>query len=145
MHLVYYDESGDDGYPQYSSPLFVLSCIYLPAVDWREDFEILAAFRRTLAHDFHFPFKTELHTREFLLNLPKNSRQSWFIQLADMVACIVYLHVGLATATASLPSRLPHQVDARLLNGWLTDLSPVFNLRASRADPYGIVFIPNPP
>jgi hypothetical protein len=25
MHIAYYDEAGDDGFPKYSSPLFVLS------------------------------------------------------------------------------------------------------------------------
>jgi hypothetical protein len=41
MHLVYYDESGDDGYPVCASPLFVLSAVYCPALDWMENFEFI--------------------------------------------------------------------------------------------------------
>ena len=68
MHLVYYDESGDDGFPEYASPLFVLSAVYCPALDWRENFDIIAGFKRQLAKDFNFPIKLEIHTRELLLN-----------------------------------------------------------------------------
>lgn len=28
MYIAYYDESGDDGFPAYSSPLFVLTALY---------------------------------------------------------------------------------------------------------------------
>lgn len=75
MHLVYYDEAGDDGFPTYSSPLFVLSALYFSSLDWRENFEIIASFKRQLAKDFRFPFKEELHTRELLLN--KNPYYNW--------------------------------------------------------------------
>jgi len=68
MHLVYYDEAGDDGYPIWASPLFVLSAVYCPALDWRENFDFIAGFKKQLAKDFNFPLKLEIHTRELLLN-----------------------------------------------------------------------------
>jgi hypothetical protein len=68
MHVVYYDESGDDGFPKYASPLFVLSAVYCPALDWRKNFHRLSDFRHKLYKDFSFPFKLEIHTRELLLN-----------------------------------------------------------------------------
>ncbi len=36
MYIAYYDESGDDGYPRYSSPLFVLSVTYLHYLNWKD-------------------------------------------------------------------------------------------------------------
>ena len=68
MQLVYYDEAGDDGFPVYASPLFVLSAVYCPALDWRENFDIIARFKRQLAKDFNLPFNLEIHSRELLLN-----------------------------------------------------------------------------
>ena len=68
MRLAYYDESGDDGYPSYSSPLFVLSVLYLHYLGWRPAFNQIYDLRRDLRKSYKFPIKMELHTREFLLN-----------------------------------------------------------------------------
>ena len=68
MHLVYYDESGDDGFPAYAAPMFVLSAIYGPAQDWKENFERIARFKRELVRECGLPFDMELHTRELILN-----------------------------------------------------------------------------
>lgn len=67
MFIAYYDESGDDGYPQYSSPLFALSALYLHYLDWKETFETVRGFRRQLRDDSGFPVKMELHTKKLLL------------------------------------------------------------------------------
>lgn len=66
--LAYVDESGDDGFPSYSSPIFVLSTIYLRATDWREVLDGLVEFRRRMKSAFGLPVKTEFHSRQFLLN-----------------------------------------------------------------------------
>jgi len=79
MHLAYYDESGDDGYPEQSSPLFALSALYLHHLNWRAAFDRLQDFRRNLKSDFGLTVKLELHTRHFLLN--KNPYRS--LALAD--------------------------------------------------------------
>jgi hypothetical protein len=260
MFLVYYDESGDDGFPSYASPLFVLTALYGPALDWRENFEIVAKFKHQLVKEGILPFKTELHTRELLTNkkpytplgltgaqrveiisrycqmasqlnvrvittavikpliratkfsvldkalsysvnrietdmrsspenrfliitdegrvakmrsttrrmqrinyvpsqfgtesyrreihqliedpLPKDSRESYFIQLADMVACIFYLHLGVQTGHSGIPSRAPEELTPAVLTEWLETLKPIFNLNASRDHPYGLVTIP---
>ncbi len=68
MHLVYYDESGDDGFPATASPLFVLAAVYCPEGDWKPNFDRLQAFRRELARDGLLPFDLEIHTKELLLN-----------------------------------------------------------------------------
>lgn len=263
MHTVYYDESGDDGYPRYSSPLFVLSAVYCPASDWRENFDHLAQFRRQLAKDFNMPFKTEFHTHELLLNkrpyrelglsdgdrmaiverhcqlvaqlslkvlttavvkpwisspdykvldtalsysvnrievdlgrqsenrfivitdegrvgqmrsttrrmqrinfvpsqfgpqhyrrdikhmiedpLPKDSKESYFIQIADMVARLFYLKLGSDTGLVPLPNRYPQGFSAAVTDSYLEILKPVLNLKASSKHPLGLVIAPSPP
>lgn len=264
MHVVYYDESGDDGFPQYASPLFVLAGVYCPALDWRENFEILAKFKRQLAVDFNFPFKLEVHTKELLLNkkpyaplrlegservemvrrfcevtaqlslriittavvkpwirirefnvldkalsysvnriesdlrsssanrfliisdegrlakmrsttrrmqkinfipskfsgqaayrreirhliedpLPKDSKESYFIQIADLVAFLYYAHTAVTTGVAALPKRSPAELDDAFILSCLDILKPVLNLKASPSHPYGLVLIPSSP
>lgn len=66
MHISYFDESGDDGYPKTSSPLFVLSSIYTHHLNWKTNYELIRQFRRELAKSHGFLFDLELHTREFL-------------------------------------------------------------------------------
>lgn len=263
MHLVYYDESGDDGFPACTSPLFVLAALYCPAGDWRENFDIIQSFRRQLAKEKILPFDLEIHTRELILNkkpyaplrlpdevrleildrfcqliaqlsaravvtavvkpwvrkatfdvldralsysinrietdlrgadhnrfliitdqgrvakmrhtarrmqrinylpsqfgadsyrreirhliedpLPKDSRESHFIQIADLLACLFYLHAGLETGTADFPRRCPAGLTAERLESWLNILRPMLNEKASRSHPYGLVVIPAAP
>jgi len=263
MHVVYYDESGDDGFPKYSSPLFILSAIYSPAAAWRENFDKLSACKHQLTQTYDFPFNTELHTHELFLNkrpyhnlnlseedriniitafcrcaaslsvkilttgvvkpwiktpkfpvldraldysitrisrdlandrsqrflvitdegrvgkmrtttrrlqkfnytpshyssapyrndvfnmiedpLPKDSRESYFVQLADMTARLYYLKLGLESGTVDIPNRYPAAVNEHQINAWLDILLPVINLRASKSHPYGLVRIPSAP
>lgn len=263
MHTVYYDEAGDDGYPKYSSPLFVLSAVYFAASDWRENFDHLANFRRQLANDFNFPFKTEFHTHELLLNkrpyrklnltdaervailekhcqlvsqlslrvittavvkpwisspsfnvldralsysvnrietdlsrhshnryliitdegrvakmrsttrrmqrinfvpsrfedrsyrrdikhmiedpLPKDSKQSYFIQVADMIARLFYLRLGTETNLVSMPNRYPKGFGPAQVDACLEALRPILNLKATSKHPLGLVIVPTKP
>lgn len=262
MHLAYFDESGDDGFPRYSSPLFVLSCCYLHYLSWKPTFERLLAFRRQLAKDFGLPVKVELHTRYFLLNkkpyrgfgiadedrvaiimqfcqliatlslrvvntaivkprvassrydvldwalkmsiqrvendlnptrntsarflmitdegrvgkmrstarrmqrinfipskfgaetyrkeiealiedpLPKDSKDSFFIQICDLIAFVVYLHCLTATGTGVYTRRLAAVVSPELVVQWMEQLKPILNLQARRANEFGIVIHP---
>ncbi len=66
MYICYFDESGDDGYPQYSSQLFVLSSLYMHQSSWKENYEKIRAFRKQLKIDYEFPVKMEFHTMHFL-------------------------------------------------------------------------------
>jgi hypothetical protein len=263
MQIAYYDEAGDDGFPKYSSPLFVLTCLYIHHLNWKAALGEIKRFRRDLANRLPFPAKVEVHTRHFLLNknpyrqfnitdtqrieiidllcdlvgslearvvnvaivkprilrsdyqvldtaltysvqriendlkptvnpterfliitdpgrvgkmrkttrrvqkinyipskfgptsyrneiksliedpLPKDSSESHFIQLADMISYVVYLHLGATTHAAPFPpSRLPRAVDTDKLIDWLERLKPSLNLQASSSDPYGIVIYP---
>jgi len=261
MRIAYYDESGDDGFPKYSSPFFVLSTLYLHYLDWKNTFQVIRDFRRELREQYRFPVKLELHTRQFLMNknpyrnlsireadrvsiiglfcdlvanlpvrvinvgiikaniqradypvldnalkysvqriendlrpavhsnerfllitdpgrvgkmrkttrriqrinfipskygsqgyrreistliedpLPKDSAQSYFIQLVDMIAYIVFLRMSSEHGVA-FANRLPSSVNAAKVTEWLGRLKPSLNLEASGRDDYGIVMYP---
>lgn len=66
MYLSYFDESGDDGYPKYSSEIFVLTSIYFHNSVWQENYRKLHILRKFLYQKFNFPVKQEFHTREFI-------------------------------------------------------------------------------
>lgn len=262
MQLAYYDEAGDDGFPKYSSPLFVFTALYLHYLNWKKAFETIREFRQQLRRDFGLPVKTELHTKYFILGkdpyrvlkipdearleivglfceliaaldvrlvnvaivkprilkrdyavldtaltysvqriendlkpavnpenkfilitdpgrvgkmrkttrkvqrfnyipskfgpspyrsdirsliedpLPKDSAESFFIQLADLVAQTVYYHALIETGVGKYPSRAPTQLSPALVESWLERLRPSLNLQASATHPFGIVYHP---
>ncbi|MFQ5632874.1 MAG: DUF3800 domain-containing protein [bacterium] len=63
MYIAYYDESGDDGYPAYSSPLFVLTSVYLHHLNWKDIYADIYAFRKFLKEQYGVPVKYELHAK----------------------------------------------------------------------------------
>lgn len=260
MHIAYYDESGDDGYPRFSSPVFALAACYVHHLNWKATFEAVHEFRRQLRVRYGIPIKWEIHTKHLLLGkrpyralglaeearvaavgelcdligqldvklvnvaivkpritfpgyrvldtafkysiqriendlaqnptdrfliisdegrlgalrgtarriqrvnfipskfgaaprhreiraliedpLPKNSKESYFIQLCDLVAFVVYLHVLAMTATGRFHGRLPSQVTPRLVEAWLEQMKPSLNLAAAPEHPFGIKIHP---
>ena len=74
--------------------------------------------------------------------LPKDSHESYFIQLADLVSFVVYLHSSTVTGVATFSNRLSGIVSPANVMEWMKRLSPSLNLQASRDDPYGIVYHP---
>lgn len=66
MYISYFDESGDDGYPNYSSELFVLTSIYFHNSVWQENYSNLQKLRKFLSDKYDLPTKQEFHTKEFL-------------------------------------------------------------------------------
>lgn len=259
MYLAYYDESGDDGYPNTSTNLFVLTAVYMHHQYWKDNFQRMQQFRREIAKRHRFPFDLEFHTREFLLNkqpyqalgftneerkeilrlfcivtanlncrfinvvinktaiqradylvldtafkysiqriendlsgdgsrfliisdegrvgkmrktarriqrfnpipskfgphtyrkeiehlvedpLPKNSKESYFIQLADMVSYLAMLWMRLELGVGTLPNRLASCVTREDLQDCLELLKPSLNLKAAPGHSYGIVCYP---
>jgi hypothetical protein len=262
MWLAYYDESGDDGYPSYSSPLFTLSTLYLHYTDWKANYKAIRDARREMKSRFGLPIRWEIHTKHLLLNkhpyrslalsdaeriqivdvccrlisslsaravnvcivkpraksptykvlrtavtysvqriendlkpwdnpenqfmiitdtgrvgkmrkttrrvqvfnpipskytgssyrreiqsliedpLPKDSKESYFIQLSDILAYVVYLYATLQTRVTSFPNRMPAAVDQAKVTEWMDTLTPCLNIAASGKDPYGVVFHP---
>ena len=260
MYIAYYDESGDDGFPNCSSPFFVLTATYLHFLDWQDTFSSIYRFRQALRETLGLPVRLEFHTKHWLLNkqpyrrfgisdsdrigavdafcefiaqldlniinvvidkpairsasynvldhaltysiqrienhlraigpthrfliisdpgrigkmrsvarrvqrfnyipslfgsdsyrreirslledpLPKDSEQSYFIQVSDFVAYIVYLHT-LSEKDLGFSNRMPSAVDGRKVTDWMEALKGSLNLDASRVDPYGIVCFP---
>lgn len=68
MYLAYFDESGDDGYPRYSSELFVLTSAYLHHQKWQESYDLIKKFRKKLKQQYGIPIKLEFKARKFILN-----------------------------------------------------------------------------
>lgn len=262
MHLVYYDEAGDDGYPSYSSPMFVLTAVYLEHLSYKSYFERIKEFRDNLHKLYGFPVTMEMHTRDFLTDknpfynlhiapadriiiisqycglmttlgvkvinvvivkprirkvefdvldttmrfsvqriendlnkqgkpderfmiitdqgrlssmrrttrkmqkvnfvpsmystparrleitrliedpLPKDSKDSYFIQMADLVSYLVYIYSAVTTGVATLSNRLSCYVSNTQIVDWMDMLKPALNLKACYRDPYGIKYYP---
>lgn len=96
MYLVYFDESGDDGYPKYSSELFVLTSGYFHHQKWHEIFNSIRDFRKHLKQEYNFPLKLEFKVRDFILNknpyrdlkISDNKRKKIIVIIADFLSNI---------------------------------------------------------
>lgn len=71
--------------------------------------------------------------------LPKDSRESYFIQLADLVAQVVYLRSVAETGIGATHGRMPAAVTPMLVRDWMDRLRPSLNLDASGRAPYGVI------
>lgn len=262
MYIAYYDESGDDGYPKYSSPLFVLSAIYLHYLNWKDIFKNISEFRKQLKKDFNLPIKMEFHTKYFILNknpyrklqisdddrlliiglfcelisnldisiinvvinkenispntsynvldnalkysiqriendlnkidpakkfmiitdqgrigkmrmttrkmqrinfipskynnkpyrqeiksfiedpLEKDSKESYFIQLADLVSFIIYIYSIYKLGINKISNRMPKNIDKQVIISLMERLKGSLNLNATKSDLYGVVYYP---
>ncbi len=66
MFITYYDESGDDGFPDYSSEYFILTAVYFHHKKWKENMVSFNNFRTKLEIEDNFPIYFELHTSDFI-------------------------------------------------------------------------------
>jgi len=87
------------------------------------------------------PYRKEI---ELLIEdpLPKDSKESYYIQLSDFVAHIVYLYVLDKYDIGRFHNRMPRAVDSAKVIGWMDRLKPSLNVEASGRDPYGVVCYP---
>jgi hypothetical protein len=94
MFIVYMDETGDDGFPKYSSEYFILTSLYFHFESWKPNFAKLKNLRKQLKDDYGFPIGLEFHTKDFLFNknpynqLFKNSVPQQADILAKYIECI---------------------------------------------------------
>lgn len=68
MFICYFDESGDDGFPKYSSNLFVLTSIYMHHLLWKDNYEKVFNFRKHLKDEYKIPINVEFHFVDFVKN-----------------------------------------------------------------------------
>lgn len=64
--IVYCDETGDDGLNTSSSDAFILTSIYMPSSEWKNNYDIIKEFRKELKRDYGFHSSQEMHTKHFL-------------------------------------------------------------------------------
>ena len=74
--------------------------------------------------------------------LPKDSKQSHYIQISDLISYIVYLYTINHLKIGGFSNRLQKIIDIDIVTKWMKCLSPVFNLKASRSNEYGVVYYP---
>lgn len=77
LFISYFDESGDDGFPKYSSPIFLLTSIYMSHIKWKENYNKITEGRRQLKDKYEFPVKLEFHTKYLLTNKNPYRQYGW--------------------------------------------------------------------
>lgn len=260
MYLCYYDESGDDGYPNYASHFFIFTVIYIHHLSWKESYQKIYSFRKEIKNDYGLPVNIEMHTKKFLLNknpyrqynfsnrdrlevvskfcklisrlnlkiintcivkprikkqdynvldnaltysvqriendlrsntserfmiitdpgrvgkmrkttrriqkinfipsrfnlnpyrkeiekliedpLPKDSKESYYIQLSDLISYIVNLYSIKHLGIGNFSNRLSGVVSETIVRGWMNELKPALNLKASGTNEFGVVYYP---
>ena len=68
MILSYFDETGDDGFHNSPSLVFVLTSACIHHGKWKENYKKVYDFRKYLNAEYKFPSKLEIHTRSLLTN-----------------------------------------------------------------------------
>lgn len=93
MNIAYFDETGDDGYPKYSSELFVMTSIYMEAQNWRNNYNQMLDFKKHLKDKYGLKVYEEFHTKDFLTNkhpyrnynFNKNTRLNIFEKFIELI------------------------------------------------------------
>ena len=74
--------------------------------------------------------------------LPQDSRQSYYIQLSDIISYIIHLYTIHHLKVGKISNRLKGVVDESVVRGWMDNLKPVLNLKASGKNEFGVVYYP---
>ena len=114
MYIAYFDESGDDGFPSMSSPLFILTAVYLHNSSWKDNYQKLYAFRKKLKITYNLPVKQEFHARQFIQDknpyhgLYSNSTRKINLYLHSFLDSLSYLFPQLSCSFPHLSYQSPH-------------------------------------
>lgn len=74
--------------------------------------------------------------------LPKNSKESYWIQICDLISFITYNHYLVEYTNAKLHNRMPKEITASKLKEWMESIKPALNLKASGKNEFGLVIYP---
>lgn len=75
--IVYCDETGDDGLNTSSSDTFILTSIYMPSSEWKNNYDSIKTFRQELKKEFGFHSSQEMHTKHFLTDKDPYREYKW--------------------------------------------------------------------
>lgn len=95
MYISYFDESGDDGYPKFSSDIFVLTSIYFHHKDWQGLYSANQDFRKKLKESYGLLIKEEIHAKELVTDkdpyhgrFTKEQRRDLIFEIFHFIASI---------------------------------------------------------
>lgn len=76
--------------------------------------------------------------------LEKDSKESYFIQISDLIATIINMYINYYVTKKELPKRLANVIDRKFIGSALATLKSggILNLKASENNKYGIVIYP---
>lgn len=74
--------------------------------------------------------------------IQKDSKESYFIQLADFVSFVTYLYAHFETGVGQVHGRMPPTVDQAKIRDWMERMRPSLNTRAAGDDEYGVKIYP---
>ncbi|PID99418.1 hypothetical protein CSA80_01505 [Candidatus Saccharibacteria bacterium] len=77
MYIAYFDETGDDGYPDKTTDLFVLTSGSIHHAHWQQNYKSASLFRKQLKDTYGLPIKTELHARALFTNKKPYTAYDW--------------------------------------------------------------------
>ena len=98
--LVYFDESGDDGFPIYSSPQFILTGTCINVSDWKENYCRYKEFRKQMNLKFGLKPKIEMHTKQFLYDRSPYREMVWDFKTRLII--LKYFIVAIANLNVSI-------------------------------------------
>lgn len=74
--------------------------------------------------------------------IQKDSKESYFIQLADFVSFVTYLYAHFTTGVGQVHGRMPAAVDQGKIREWMDRMRPSLNTRAAGDDEFGVKIFP---
>ncbi len=98
--IVYFDESGDDGFPVYSSPQFILTGTCINIADWKDNYLRYKDFRNKMNNMFGLKPKVEMHTKQFLYDRSPYREMHWDFYTRQVI--LKYFIVAIASLNVSI-------------------------------------------
>lgn len=74
--------------------------------------------------------------------MEKDSRESFFIQISDFISCFVRLYYEVFYLNKPIPNRAAKLINDRFIQSVMMSLKPIFNLKASAKNEFGLVIYP---